>query len=479
MGNSSRNGCYNRCGAPEGCCFEGNGTAEVIQGFESKVIQTEPSIQAGRLLFPDEFGFHASSSWTPPRDWDSLFSPRKGNCSDVVARECRGNDTLLTFEDGSKYIGQFTNGCRHGYGEWMSTTEHYVGQWRDDHRDGEGHLTWPDCRVYRGQLELGMFHGTGRMEWPTPEGKMVFEGEYVNHLRHGTGRYIWSDGRVYSGTWVRGKRWGTGTFTITNGEQRQGVWTYSKLDGSSKKDGVGCRESSGETEQTDDVAETPNKEFTTATWESNATSVSRELDKTDGALLSKDPATQDAKDLDFGVRLSEDFGDRASGHKKETATRRSIAKMQQQEAFRTKAKTFALSLPGETADRPAQPLAMSKNVSVQPPERTVSGMSEGTSSMNLSPSARARHKKGTILKPYNVNVACSDGRSIAMQVVDIDTSDSVCKKLQGLHDIDTTSHVLTLRGEKLHAGFALSYYGVREGDTITLQHEVQLAFGYC
>merc|ERR1719440_2670808 len=122
------------------------------------------------------------------------------------------------------------NGKRHGKGVWTSPAEQYAGQWKDDHRDGQGRQTWQDGRTYEGQFQEGKFDGHGRMEWHTPQGLMVYEGEYVNDVKHGQGKYIWPDGRIYDGGWTQGKRGGKAIYVNSSGERREGIWKDDKLE---------------------------------------------------------------------------------------------------------------------------------------------------------------------------------------------------------------------------------------------------------
>jgi hypothetical protein len=59
---------------------------------------------------------------------------------------------------------------------------------------------------------------------------MVYEGEYVNDVKHGQGKYIWPDGRIYDGEWSQGKRWGKATYVNSGGERREGIWKDDKLE---------------------------------------------------------------------------------------------------------------------------------------------------------------------------------------------------------------------------------------------------------
>lgn len=135
-----------------------------------------------------------------------------------------------TYEDGSSYKGQLSDGRRHGKGYWKSETEEYTGQWRNDQRDGHGKQTWQDGRTYDGQFKEGKFHGRGRMEWYTQTGLMVYDGEYLDDLKDGKGKYVWPDNRCYDGEWKRGQRWGRAVYTNSNNQKRVGIWKEDKVE---------------------------------------------------------------------------------------------------------------------------------------------------------------------------------------------------------------------------------------------------------
>mmetsp|Transcript_106353 Transcript_106353/g.317866 ORF Transcript_106353/g.317866 Transcript_106353/m.317866 type:complete len:235 (-) Transcript_106353:97-801(-) len=141
-----------------------------------------------------------------------------------------GPETQEVYDDGSSYVGQLSEGLRHGAGVWSSSSEQYSGQWKCDQRDGQGRQTWQDGRVYEGQFRNGKFHGYGHMEWHMPDGLMVYEGQYVDDLKDGEGRYIWPDGRMYEGQWKQGHRSGRATYTNSLGQKREGIWKDDKVE---------------------------------------------------------------------------------------------------------------------------------------------------------------------------------------------------------------------------------------------------------
>lgn len=68
------------------------------------------------------------------------------------------------------------------------------------------------------------------MEWHTPNGLMLYEGEYREDLKHGQGKYVWPDGRTYHGGWKEGQRAGQAVYTNAQGQSRKGIWKNDKVE---------------------------------------------------------------------------------------------------------------------------------------------------------------------------------------------------------------------------------------------------------
>jgi hypothetical protein len=51
-----------------------------------------------------------------------------------------------------------------------------------------------------------------------------YEGEWLDGVAHGTGTYLWEDGRYYQGEWVDGKVKGKGKLTRADGTVLQGYF---------------------------------------------------------------------------------------------------------------------------------------------------------------------------------------------------------------------------------------------------------------
>ncbi len=66
-------------------------------------------------------------------------------------------------------------------------------------------------------------------------------GERKNGLRHGEGKFIWADGRVYEGRWENHERNGYGTLRWPNGQTYRGGWEHNEITGAgmlTKPDGT-------------------------------------------------------------------------------------------------------------------------------------------------------------------------------------------------------------------------------------------------
>mmetsp|Transcript_30720 Transcript_30720/g.53417 ORF Transcript_30720/g.53417 Transcript_30720/m.53417 type:complete len:86 (-) Transcript_30720:130-387(-) len=68
------------------------------------------------------------------------------------------------------------------------------------------------------------------MEWTSADGSMVYIGQYEDNLKHGEGKFTWTDGRSYEGQWEKGLRHGEGIYTFKTGEQRRGRWVDNVLE---------------------------------------------------------------------------------------------------------------------------------------------------------------------------------------------------------------------------------------------------------
>ena len=51
-----------------------------------------------------------------------------------------------TFADGTKYVGEYRDGTRHGKGTLTTPyRDIYVGEWKDGKKHGQGTMTYAEC----------------------------------------------------------------------------------------------------------------------------------------------------------------------------------------------------------------------------------------------------------------------------------------------------------------------------------------------
>lgn len=81
---------------------------------------------------------------------------------------------------------------------------------------------------YLGEIKEGRATGFGIGIWDT-EG--VYEGEWLNNHRHGTGIHQAKNGETYEGEWIEDERTGKGKFTFRNGDYYTGEWKKNKRSG--------------------------------------------------------------------------------------------------------------------------------------------------------------------------------------------------------------------------------------------------------
>ena len=118
-----------------------------------------------------------------------------------------------------KCSGSYWDNC---YGTWTyDSGDKYVGEWKDDKRNGQGTFTWADGDEYVGEWKDEMYHGQGTMTWADG---MKYVGEYKDSKRNGQGTFTFADGNKYVGEWKDDNYHGQGTFTYAGGEVWQGQW---------------------------------------------------------------------------------------------------------------------------------------------------------------------------------------------------------------------------------------------------------------
>ena len=120
----------------------------------------------------------------------------------------------MFYKNGSKYIGNFKQGRRSGYGVLHGEDTTYKGNWEEDAYNGEGQLLMKNKFLYKGEFNNGMMQGKGEITLYHPNSKSpkeVYSGDFKNNERCGHGKVELAEGSgCYEGEWVGDLKHGEG-----------------------------------------------------------------------------------------------------------------------------------------------------------------------------------------------------------------------------------------------------------------------------
>ena len=123
----------------------------------------------------------------------------------------------LVYADGSEYLGFWKEGERSGLGVFTATLPPaaaaytYEGEWAHDRPNGRGTLRCPRF-VYEGELQDGLMHGHGRVEWADGD---RFNGQWRRGRREGPGHLHTAEDHTFLGALWYGRYHGYGTATYS------------------------------------------------------------------------------------------------------------------------------------------------------------------------------------------------------------------------------------------------------------------------
>ena len=91
---------------------------------------------------------------------------------------------------------------------------------------GYGRLIFASGNIYEGEFLNNQRHGTGTF---TELSDKRYEGQFENNKYHGFGRIIGANGVVhYEGQWLEGKKHGQGVVEQPDGTFRRGEWQMNE-----------------------------------------------------------------------------------------------------------------------------------------------------------------------------------------------------------------------------------------------------------
>lgn len=92
--------------------------------------------------------------------------------------------------------------CVNGSGTKITRGHKYVGEFENNHRHGYGMYQFPNGDIYEGEFEHGVMSGTGTYHYKNGD---RYEGEFADNAINGIGTYYAADGHLFSGEWENGQ----------------------------------------------------------------------------------------------------------------------------------------------------------------------------------------------------------------------------------------------------------------------------------
>lgn len=120
------------------------------------------------------------------------------------ANSCKVTDSLIS----DKYEGECEGGMATGFGR-ASGNAVYIGEFSNGKKHGIGLFKWPNGESAAVEWKNDRFDGIGIYYWL--DGSR-YEGNFKNGKREGKGVYYWPDGSSYEGEWHDWIAADTGTF---------------------------------------------------------------------------------------------------------------------------------------------------------------------------------------------------------------------------------------------------------------------------
>lgn len=198
----------------------------------------------------ERFGERCTRGATTYAQWHDIDAKANKN----------GRRHMIVLDDGTEYIGEWSDNLRHGHGFHYTAEGCYEGNFVDDLYEGTGdYYLWSDdtnCDqpgkwlLYSGDWLAGKMSGNGikyEQNGNTYEGEFskskkcghgtmyyanedIFVGEWSNDMRNGEGELTKANGDVFKGLYKDDKRNGKGELHIKETERRlEGIWADDML----------------------------------------------------------------------------------------------------------------------------------------------------------------------------------------------------------------------------------------------------------
>ena len=147
----------------------------------------------------------------------------------------KGLKKIIIYENGEYYIGPLLNGLRNGKGViyYKNGKMKYEGDFVNDKFEGYGKYIWENGDYYIGEFLNGLRNGKGTKYYK--DGNIGYEGDFLNDNKDGFGKYYYPNGENYIGRYLNNKRCGKGIVYYKNGKIKyDGEFVNDKYEGFGK-----------------------------------------------------------------------------------------------------------------------------------------------------------------------------------------------------------------------------------------------------
>ena len=202
-------------------------TGESSKGLSELMEQTPPIVQKYcKELAKKLFGIVDVASGIRK---GTLQLPEGRYEGEIKNGKPHGKGTFY-FTDGKKYVGDWNDGVRTGYGIFTTpdNSMRYEGYWVNNTFHGKGTLIYSDGRKYIGNIENGKASGRGVFYFSNGN---RYEGSFADDVINGQGTFYYASGAKYIGAWKYGKKSGQGVFYFSDGDRYEGSFENDEING--------------------------------------------------------------------------------------------------------------------------------------------------------------------------------------------------------------------------------------------------------
>ena len=140
---------------------------------------------------------------------------------EALTNKCNIKIGVKNYPEG-KYEGELVNNMREGKGKlyYINNEKYmgkiYIGEWKNDLRNGKGVETWNDGERFVGNFKNDKREGYGIYYHSNGD---IYEGNYKNGKTEGFGVEYYSNGDKYEGRFKNGNKEGQGVYYFENGNR--------------------------------------------------------------------------------------------------------------------------------------------------------------------------------------------------------------------------------------------------------------------